>query len=116
MVVAHFDPSTMTEKRSKRKHGAGSAVPPTDAPAALERNIAKAKDVAADIQGAADNLAVINTVLQQKIPADAKPGDVAQALRQNEAVEDVVEESANRLRQVNAELDQVAAAKRNHGG
>lgn len=80
------------------------------ADASLESAIDKAKEVAAEIQQAADNLAVVNTVLQDQIPEDIQTGEVAQALGQSDEVEKTITKSAEVLNEVNTELDKAAAA------
>ena len=82
------------------------------AAAPLESAIEKAKEVAAEIREAADNLAVVNTVLQDQIPDEVQVGEVAQALGQSDAVEKIITKSAETLDQVNTELEQAASARR----
>ncbi len=82
------------------------------ASASLESAIDKAKEVAAEIQQAADNLAVVNTVLQDQIPDAIQVGEVAQALDQSEAVESLITRSAETLDRVNSELEKAAAPAR----
>ena len=79
------------------------------ADASLESTIDKAKEVAAEIQQAADNLAVVNTVLQDQIPDEIQIGEVAQALGQSDEVEKTITKSAETLNEVNAELEKAAA-------
>ncbi|PZQ63937.1 MAG: hypothetical protein DI563_27230 [Variovorax paradoxus] len=79
-----------------------------DAQASLEQTIDKAKEVAAEIRQAADNLAVVNTVLEEKLPDHVQVGEVAQALDQSVEVEKQLSESVDRLQQVHDELGQSA--------
>ena len=79
--------------------------------AALESAIDKAKEVAAEIQQAADNLAVANTVLQDQIPDEVQVGEVAQALDQSDQVEKTITKSAETLDQVNSELEKAAGSR-----
>ena len=74
----------------------------------LDRAIDKAKKVAAEIQQAADNLSIVNAVLQERIPREVQVGDVAQALDQSDEVEEIIDDSAKALEQVNGELEQAA--------
>lgn len=85
---------------------------PTDAEAAatLEKAIEKAKEVAADIRQAADDLAVANTVLDNELDEDARTGEVAQALEHGDQVEKTLTRSAETLDEVNASLDSVASS------
>ncbi len=78
----------------------------------LENVIDKAKEVAAEIQQAADNLAVANTVLQEQIPDEVQVGEVAQALGQSDEVEKIITKSAETLDQVNSEIEKAAAPAR----
>ena len=80
------------------------------ASASLESAIERAKEVAAEIQQAADNLAVVNTVLQDQIPDEIQVGEVAQALDQSDEVEKTITRSAQTLDAVNNELENAAAA------
>lgn len=75
-----------------------------DAQASLEQTIDKAREVAAEIRQAADNLAVVNTVLEEKLPDHVQIGEVAQALDQSVEVEKQLSESVDRLQQVHDEL------------
>ena len=81
-----------------------------DAAASMEHTLDKARQVAAEIRQAADNLAVVNTVLEEQLPDEVQVGEVAQALDQSGAVEKRLTRSAERLTQVNAELAQKAGS------
>ncbi|KQP21514.1 hypothetical protein [Pseudorhodoferax sp. Leaf267] len=83
--------------------------PDAEAAATLEQAIEKAKEVAADIRQAADDLAVANTVLGTQLAEDVRTGEVAQALEHGESVEKTLTKSAEVLNQVNASLDSVSA-------
>lgn len=87
---------------------------PTTAQAveALERTIDQAKAVAAEIRQAADNLAVVNTVLEEALPEHVQVGEVAQALDQSGQVEAQINRSAevlDALETAQAELEKKAA-------
>lgn len=75
--------------------------------AALEQAIEKAKEVAADIRQAADDLAVANTVLETHLSEEARTREVDQALNHTGAVEKTLSQSAETLDEVNAALDKV---------
>ena len=77
----------------------------TEAGAALESAIEKAKEVAADIQQAADNLAVVNTVLETNLADNLRVGEVAQALDHSGEVEKTLAKSVKALEEVNAALE-----------
>ena len=47
---------------------------------ALGQTLKKTEKVAAEVQSASDNLAVVSTVLEQEIPEELQVGEVAQAL------------------------------------
>ncbi|RCW64427.1 hypothetical protein [Pseudorhodoferax soli] len=85
--------------------------PSKDAQAAkdLEQAIEKAKEVAADIRQAADDLAVANTVLDTHLSEQARTREVDQALDHQGAVEKTLTKSAETLDQVNNALDKAAA-------
>lgn len=84
-----------------------------EAAATLEKAIEKAKEVAADIRQAADDLAVANTVLGTELAESVRTGEVAQALEHGDNVEKTLAKSAEALDEVNASLDSVASpAKR----
>ena len=82
---------------------------PTTAQAveALERTIDQAKAVAAEIRQAADNLAVVNTVLEEVLPDHVQVGEVAQALDQSGQVEEQIIRSAEVLDALEAAQSQV---------
>lgn len=90
---------------------------PTDAEAAatLEQAIEKAKEVAADIRQAADDLAVANTVLSTELSDDVRTGEVAQALEHGDNVEKTLTKSAEALDEVNASLEIAAQTTRTGG-
>ena len=80
-----------------------------EAAAALEQAIEKAKEVAADIRQAADELAVANTVLESHLAEEARTDEVNQALGHTDAVEKTLTKSAEVLNEVNTTLDGVAS-------
>ncbi|WP_295521848.1 hypothetical protein [uncultured Pseudacidovorax sp.] len=82
---------------------------PTTAQAveALERTIDQAKAVAAEIRQAADNLAVVNTVLEEVLPDHVQVGEVAQALDQSGQVEEQINRSAEVLDALEAAQSEV---------
>jgi transcription elongation GreA/GreB family factor len=84
---------------------------PTDS-AALDAAIEKAKEVAADIKQAADDLAVANTVLETKLAEEVKVGEVAQALDHTESVEKTLTKSAEALEEVNTALENASGGER----
>jgi hypothetical protein len=79
-----------------------------EAAAALEQAIEKAKEVAADIRQAADDLAVANTVLDTHLAEEARTREVGQALEHTDAVEKTLAKSAETLEEVNTALDKTA--------
>ncbi|MBT2324263.1 hypothetical protein J7E62_18085 [Variovorax paradoxus] len=74
--------------------------------APLDRTLDKTEAVAAEVQRASDDLAVINTVLEQELPEDVQVGDVAQAIEHTGQLEKRLAESAETLAEVNAALAQ----------
>lgn len=86
-----------------------------EAAAALEQAIEKAKEVAADIRQAADDLAVANTVLDTHLSEEARTREVDQALDHTDAVEKTLTRSADVLQEVNTALDKAADATPTRG-
>lgn len=84
--------------------------PSNDAEAAdrLEKAAQKAKEVAADIRQAADDLAVANTVLDAELAEAARTREIEQALDHTDRVEKTLDKSAEALEEVNNTLDSVA--------
>jgi hypothetical protein len=72
--------------------------------APLDRTLEKTEAVAAEVQRASDDLAIINTVLEQELPNEAQVGDVAQAIEHTSQLEKKLAESAETLAEVNATL------------
>lgn len=72
----------------------------------LERTLEKTEAVAADVQRASDNLAVVNTVLEQELPEEMQVGDVAQAIEHTSQLEQKLAKSAETLAEVNAALNE----------
>ena len=66
----------------------------------LKNNVA----VAEDVQRAAHDLSIVNTVLEQELPEDVQTGEVAQAIAHTGEIEKKLAESAEKLAQVNAAL------------
>jgi C4-dicarboxylate-specific signal transduction histidine kinase len=58
------------------------------------------------LEQSADELAVINAVLQQELPGHVQSGDVAMALEKNDALETRIQEAAQDLAEVNEALKQ----------
>jgi hypothetical protein len=77
---------------------------PERAAAALDQTLQKTEAVAAEVQRASDDLAVINTVLEQELPDEVQVGDVAQAIEHTGQLEKKLAESAETLAEVNATL------------
>ncbi len=72
----------------------------------LERTLEKTEAVAADVQRASDNLAVVNTVLEQELPEEMQVGEVAQAIEHTSQLEQKLAKSAETLAEVNAALNE----------
>lgn len=72
----------------------------------LDQTLEKTETVAAEVQRAADDLAVVNTVLEQELPDDVQVGDVAQAIEHTGRLEKKLAQSAEALAEVNAALSQ----------
>jgi hypothetical protein len=72
----------------------------------LDKTLAKSEEVAADVQRASDNLAVVNTVLEQELPDEVQVGEVAQAIEHTSQLEEKLAKSAEKLAEVNAALSE----------
>jgi hypothetical protein len=72
----------------------------------LEQTLEKTEAVAADVQRASDNLAVVNTVLEQELPDEIQVGEVAQAIEHTSQLEEKLAKSAETLDEVNAALSE----------
>lgn len=72
------------------------------------RKTGKVRD---DLQVAGAELGLAHDALEQQLPAEAKQGDVAWALGQNEAVEQKLEEAAEELGEVTELLQQESAER-----
>lgn len=72
----------------------------------LDRTLQKSEQVAADVQRAADNLAVVSTVLEQELPEEVQVGEVAQAIEHTSQLEAKLAKSAEKLAEVNAALSE----------
>ena len=79
---------------------------PDRATTPLDQTLDKTEAVAAEVQRASDDLAVINTVLEQELPDDVQVGDVAQAIEHTGQLEKKLAESAEALAEVSATLAQ----------
>ncbi len=79
---------------------------PHRAAAQLDQTLDKTEAVAADVQRASEDLAVINTVLEQELPKNVQVGDVAQAIEHTGELERKLADSAQQLAEVNAALAQ----------
>lgn len=76
-----------------------------DDTAPLAKALDKNESIQQEASRVAVELTVINTVLQQEIPAHAQTGDVAQALRKTNEIEDRIQKSADELAEVNLALE-----------
>jgi hypothetical protein len=85
---------------------AGQRTNPSRDDTSLERTLEKTEAVAADVQRASDNLAVVNTVLEQELPEEVQVGEVAQAIEHTSQLEEKLARSAETLAEVNAALSE----------
>ena len=72
----------------------------------LLQTLEKTEAIAADVQHASQQLAVVNVVLEQSLPDEIQVGDVAQAIGQTGALEKKLAESAQALAEVTRALEQ----------
>jgi hypothetical protein len=97
------------------KGGASMAAQPPTVPrgkTSLDKTLKKSEEVAADVQRASDNLAVVNTVLEQELPDEVQVGEVAQAIEQTGQLEQKLAKSAEKLAEVNAALSEEIEKRR----
>jgi hypothetical protein len=85
---------------------AGQPQPMPRGTTSLHRTLQKSEQVAADVQRASDNLAVVNTVLEQELPQEVQVGEVAQAIEHTSQLEQKLAKSAEKLAEVNAALSE----------
>jgi len=85
---------------------AGQPQPSPRGTTSLDRTLKKSEQVAADVQRASDNLAVVNTVLEQELPEEIQVGEVAQAIEHTSQLEEKLAKSAEKLAEVNAALSE----------
>ena len=71
----------------------------------LDRTLDKTKAVAAEVQRASEDLAIVGTVLEQKLPEDVQVGDVALAIAHAEELETQLAASAKKLQEANEALE-----------
>ena len=72
----------------------------------LDQTLEKTEEVAADVQRASNNLAVVSTVLEQELPDEVQVGDVALAIEHTNQLEEKLAKSAEQLAEVNAALSE----------
>lgn len=77
----------------------------TSSPRALQQAHQTTQAVQGEIERAADQAAVIGTVLAQALPEEVQVGDVATAIEQTEVLEQKLADSAEALADVTAELE-----------
>ncbi|MDP9600822.1 hypothetical protein SAMN05518845_101418 [Variovorax sp. YR750] len=85
---------------------AGKPQKPSRGTTPLDQTLEKSEQVAADVQRASDNLAVVNTVLEQELPEEVQVGEVAQAIEHTSQLEEKLAKSAEKLAEVNAALSE----------
>lgn len=70
----------------------------------LDRTLEKNTAVADEVQRAAQDLSIVNAVLEQELPDAVQVGDVAQAIAHTNELEEKLAKSAEKLAEVNAAL------------
>lgn len=88
------------------------ATPVIDQGGDLQKPLQKTQAVTAQLKIASDHAMVIGTVLAHELPANVQVGEVAQAIEQTEALKDKLNESAETLSEVSAELEQEISRRR----
>ncbi|WP_219217451.1 hypothetical protein [Variovorax boronicumulans] len=77
---------------------------PSTGTAPLGRTLEKNQAIAAEVQSASEDLAVVATVLEQELPDHVQVGDVAQAIEHANQLEKQLAQSAQELAKVNEAL------------
>ncbi|GAC1543815.1 MAG: hypothetical protein NVS2B4_22050 [Ramlibacter sp.] len=85
---------------------ASNLTPPHDDIQPLTQTLEKTEAVTADVHNASQQLAVVNTVLEQNLPKEVQVGDLAQAINHTEELEKKLAESARVLVEVSTALEQ----------
>jgi len=92
---------------SRRRRMAGPrTTKPGGSSTTLDQTLEKTEEVAADVQRASNNLAVVSTVLEQELPDEVQVGDVALAIEHTNQLEEKLAKSAEQLAEVNAALSE----------
>lgn len=81
-------------------------------PSPLEEALTSNKEVAEEVERAADDLSVVHAVLDTKIVTGATEDDVNRAIAETKRVEERLNESAEKLEQVNETLKRELRAAR----
>ena len=81
------------------------ATPDIDPAGGLLKPLQKTQAVTDDLQSASNDALVIGAVLAKELPAHVQMGDVAQVIEHTEELKDKLEESAETLTEVSAELE-----------
>src|SRR5688572_28526641 len=105
-VVWRYHPKVLLFTPAKGARMAGQQQTSSRGDTSLEQTLEKTEAVAADVQRASDNLAVVNTVLEQGLPEEVQVGDVAQAIEHTSQLEEKLAKSAETLAEVNAALSE----------
>ena len=78
----------------------------------LDEALTKNKEATKEVARAADDLAVVHAVLDTKIAKGSSEGDVNRAVAETKKVEERLNESAEKLEQVNETLEREVRAAR----
>jgi hypothetical protein len=100
-----YDPKVLLSS-AKNSQGASMAGQTPRDKTTLDKTLQKSEEVAADVQRASDNLAVVSTVLEQELPDEIQVGEVAQAIEHTSQLEEKLAKSAEKLAEVNAALSE----------
>lgn len=85
--------------------------PAAPAPASLKQALDKNKAIQNLVEHSADELSLVNVVLEQEVPHSARTGEVTLALQKTCELEDRMQTSADELAQVNYSLKQEIIAR-----
>ncbi|MDB5893769.1 MAG: hypothetical protein JWQ88_1300 [Rhodoferax sp.] len=101
----------MSEVRSTSSSPAARVAPREGVRSPLVEALSQSAEVKEKIEGIADELLIVNTVLKHEIPAKLQTGDVAQALDKHDELEDIVQECVVELVEVNEALEEEVARR-----
>jgi chromosome segregation ATPase len=87
-----------------------SRIPPPEDVPHLTKALKRSKQATDAIQEAAEDLAVVHTVLDSQVPKETLHPDVGQAIEQTDQLKDKLRSAEEKLKSVNEALEQQVAS------